>query len=164
MDGDRRRKTITASTFAIDCKSLSNAQPISASAKGGVTDAIHHPPRPAFVSNPPFRVRALQGRGGDQHASRPILVPAHAGRDLRARFLTTKQLSEASEGARGLSFGKSRQGDGEGKPPIARRRWCSRREAHNQNTRSPIFSFPGKFSGGRMSRPLTPMTHEDPRQ
>jgi hypothetical protein len=29
MDGDRRRKTVIAGTFAIDRKSLSNAQPIS---------------------------------------------------------------------------------------------------------------------------------------
>jgi hypothetical protein len=30
MDADRRRKTVIAGTFAIVCKSLSNAQPISA--------------------------------------------------------------------------------------------------------------------------------------
>jgi hypothetical protein len=30
MDADRRRKTVIAGTFAIACKSLSNAQPISA--------------------------------------------------------------------------------------------------------------------------------------
>jgi hypothetical protein len=61
MDAPRRRKTVIAGTFAIARKSLSNPCPISvaanrvtsvASAKAEDTDAIHHPLRPAFVTNP----------------------------------------------------------------------------------------------------------------
>jgi hypothetical protein len=61
MDAPRRRKTVIAGTFAIARKSLSNLCPISvaadrvtsvASAKAEDTDAIHHPLRPAFVTNP----------------------------------------------------------------------------------------------------------------
>ena len=63
MDANGRRKTITAGTFAIESKSMSNPHPISAvetlnrqlPLQGAEdTDAIHHPLRPAFVSNPHF--------------------------------------------------------------------------------------------------------------
>ena len=77
------------------------------------------------------------------HQCQPIANRiAGSGQATRARSLTTKQLSEASEGARGLSFGNRARTTGRAKLADCRAGWLKHVEVHNQNTRPHFLLFP----------------------
>jgi hypothetical protein len=83
MDGDRRRKTVIAGTFAIARKSLSNAQPISADksqrTKAEMTMASMYVPTLHEARAEGIYARALKTPSAISEESRP--VPASRSQD-----------------------------------------------------------------------------------